>query len=68
VAELEEAVRLAPDSPQMYFSLARAYAKAGRPDDAAQARAKFAELERKRRERRSQEPPGPPPSSVGGVR
>jgi tetratricopeptide (TPR) repeat protein len=68
VVELEEAVRLAPDSPQMYFSLARAYAKAGRPDDAAQARAKFAELERKRRERRSQEPPGPPPSSVGGVR
>ena len=48
IVELETAVTLAPDSPEMHFALARAYAKAGRKDDAARARATFAELDRKR--------------------
>jgi predicted Zn-dependent protease len=58
VAELEKATELAPDSPEMYFSLARGYQKAGRTEDAAKARARFAELERKRREAHGQPPQG----------
>jgi tetratricopeptide (TPR) repeat protein len=53
-SELEAAVRLAPDSPEMHYSLARAYAKAGRKEDAARERATFAELERKRRIQRGE--------------
>jgi Flp pilus assembly protein TadD len=61
VRELEVAVRLAPDSPETHFALARAYAKAGRTEDAARERAAFAELER-----RSRTPPGtlPDPGPV----
>jgi predicted Zn-dependent protease len=51
---LEAAARLAPDSPEMHFSLARAYAKAGRKEDAERERALFAELERKRRAQRGE--------------
>lgn len=51
---LEAAARLAPDSPEMHFSLARAYAKAGRKEDADRERAIFAELERKRRAQRGE--------------
>ena len=40
----------------MHFALGRAYARAGRTDDAARARATFAELERQRRERRTRDP------------
>jgi tetratricopeptide (TPR) repeat protein len=50
IAALEQAARLAPESPEMHYSLARAYAKAGRPDDAARERAIFSELEKMRRE------------------
>jgi predicted Zn-dependent protease len=57
IVELETAVRLADDSPEMYFSLARAYAKAGRKEDAERARATFTELDRKRRAQRG-EPSG----------
>jgi predicted Zn-dependent protease len=46
VEELEIAARLAPDSPETFFSLARAYAKKGRAEDAARARATFLKLER----------------------
>ena len=35
IRELETAVRLAPESPETHFALARAYAKAGRAEDAA---------------------------------
>lgn len=52
IFHLEEAVRLAPESPEMHFALARAYTKAGRTEDAARARATFAELDRRRREQR----------------
>jgi predicted Zn-dependent protease len=47
--ELEEAVRLAPEVPELHFALARAYAKAGRAEDAARERAAFADLDQKRR-------------------
>ena len=46
LAELEYAVKLAPDSPQTYAVLATAYAKAGRRDDAAKARAEFLRLKK----------------------
>jgi predicted Zn-dependent protease len=54
IGELEAAARLAPDSPEMHFSLARAYAKAGRKEDAERERATFTELERKRRAQRGE--------------
>ncbi len=44
VRELETAKQLEPGSPQIYFSLASAYAKLGRTEDAAQARAEFLRL------------------------
>ncbi|HBY63001.1 MAG TPA: hypothetical protein DEH78_24535 [Solibacterales bacterium] len=44
IAELEMAVRLAPDSPQVRIALASAYAKAGRKEEAARERAEFARL------------------------
>lgn len=44
IRELEAAVKLAPDSPQVHFSLASAYSKAGRKQDAARERAEFARL------------------------
>lgn len=55
ILELEEAVRLAPESPEVHFSLARAYTKADRAEDAARERAVFAELDRARREKRAAE-------------
>jgi tetratricopeptide (TPR) repeat protein len=51
VAELETGVKLAPDSPEMYFALARAYARAGRTKDAERARAEFTRLDSRRRDR-----------------
>lgn len=45
ITELEAAARLAPGSPQAHFMLARAYARAGREDDAAKARAEFTRLD-----------------------
>jgi tetratricopeptide (TPR) repeat protein len=44
IKELETAQGLAPNSPEVRFSLARAYAKAGQPDAAEQARAAFERL------------------------
>jgi len=57
IQALETAARLAPDSPEMHFSLARAYAKAGRKEEADRERALFAELDKKRRAQRG-EPEG----------
>jgi predicted Zn-dependent protease len=51
--ELEEAARLAPESAETQFALARAYARAGRTSDAESARTAFIELERRERERRT---------------
>jgi tetratricopeptide (TPR) repeat protein len=52
VTELEEAARLAPDSPEMFFALAQAYGRAGRKVEAAQAKARFQKLEEARRAKR----------------
>ncbi len=52
IEELETGVKLAPDSPQMHFQLARAYARAGRKEDAARERAEFQRLDKIRRSAR----------------
>jgi tetratricopeptide (TPR) repeat protein len=44
VEELETARRLTPDEPRVHFTLARAYARAGRKADADQARETFVRL------------------------
>jgi Flp pilus assembly protein TadD len=46
LAELERAVKLAPDSPDAHFSLAAAYARAGRKEDAARERTEFQRLKK----------------------
>jgi tetratricopeptide (TPR) repeat protein len=45
IQELEMGVKLAPDSPEAAFALARAYTHAGRKEDAARVRAEFKRLE-----------------------
>jgi tetratricopeptide (TPR) repeat protein len=44
IKELEIARQQAPDSPQVHFSLAAAYAMAGKKEDAARERAEFVRL------------------------
>jgi tetratricopeptide (TPR) repeat protein len=44
VHELEQAAQRAPGSPEIHFSLAKGYAKANQPQQAAQERATFAHL------------------------
>jgi tetratricopeptide (TPR) repeat protein len=48
IRELEVAALRAPESPEVHFALARAYARAGREEDAARERAAFARLEQER--------------------
>ncbi|HUL77580.1 MAG TPA: tetratricopeptide repeat protein [Vicinamibacteria bacterium] len=48
IRELELAAGLAPESPEVHFALARAYARAGREPDAARERGEFARLDRER--------------------
>jgi tetratricopeptide (TPR) repeat protein len=62
IQELETGAKLAPESPEMFFTLARAYAKKGRSEDATRARETFLRLDSKRRTARSG------PQSVGGMR
>ena len=47
IGELEAAVKLAPDSPQVHISLASAYSKAGRKQEAARERAEFERLKKR---------------------
>jgi predicted Zn-dependent protease len=61
ILELEKGAGLAPDSPEMHFSLARAYARKGRAEDAATARATFLRLDKARRTTKTG------PQSVGGM-
>jgi tetratricopeptide (TPR) repeat protein len=49
IKQLEIGVDLAPDSPEMYFSLARAYTKAGLKEEARRAREEFLRLDEARR-------------------
>jgi predicted Zn-dependent protease len=51
VHELEAAVRLAPDSPQSRFALARAYSRAGRKQDSEREHAEFQRLEKLQQKR-----------------
>jgi tetratricopeptide (TPR) repeat protein len=44
IEELEAAQKTAPSEPRIYYTLARAYAKAGRSEDAERARETFARL------------------------
>jgi len=60
IQAFETGVKLAPDSPEVRFSLARAYSRAGRTEDAARERAEFVRLDKARRTARSG------PQSVGG--
>ncbi|MBA2301672.1 MAG: tetratricopeptide repeat protein [Acidobacteria bacterium] len=54
IKELEAGVKQAPDSPEMHFALARAYTRAGRKEDAKQARANFLRLDKLRRDQRGE--------------
>jgi tetratricopeptide (TPR) repeat protein len=49
ISELETAVKLAPDSPEVLFALYTAYARAGRKADAERARAEFMRLDKRRK-------------------
>ncbi len=61
IDELEIGVKLAPDSPSMRFSLAKAYQRAGRTQDADRERAEFLRLDKLYRTLKSG------PQSVGGA-
>jgi len=61
VRSLENAVKLAPDSPAMHFALARAYRAANRGADADREQAEFTRLDRLIRQQRTGE------NSVGGM-
>jgi tetratricopeptide (TPR) repeat protein len=49
IEQLEAGVKLAPDAPSLHFTLARAYQKAGRAEDAQKERAVFNDLQRRAR-------------------
>jgi tetratricopeptide (TPR) repeat protein len=49
IEQLEAGVKLAPDAPTLRFTLARAYQRAGRSEDAERERAEFLTLQRKSR-------------------
>lgn len=53
IAELLIGIKLAPESPGLHFTLARAYQRAGRLEDAARERNEFTKLDRLARTQRS---------------
>ena len=61
IASLQTGITLAPESPGLHFTLARAYQKAGRIEDANREREEFTRLDRLARETRSGA------QSVGGI-
>ena len=61
IASLEQSRTLEPNSPGVYFTLAKAYARAGRPADAEKARDEFTRLDRLSRLQRHGQ------TAVGGV-
>ena len=65
IKNLEEGARLAPLSREMHFELARAYARAGRKDDAARERETFKKLDEatKAAQNRGQSPGTADPAS-----
>jgi len=62
IRELEIGIKLAPESPGLYFTIARAYQRAGRLDAAERARNEFTRLDRLARTLRSGA------QSVGGIK
>jgi tetratricopeptide (TPR) repeat protein len=62
IPQLETARRLAPASPEVRYSLARAYAKAGRSEESRREQAEFTRLQSKAEaaERNKQAEAGPP--------
>lgn len=52
IRELEQGLKLAPESPSLHFTVARAYQRAGRMADANRAREEFTRLDRLARTRR----------------
>lgn len=61
IAELQTGIALAPESPGLHFSLAKAYQKAGRLEEANREREEFTRLDRMARENRAGA------QSVGGI-
>jgi tetratricopeptide (TPR) repeat protein len=53
ITELEAGIRLAPESPGLHFTLARAYQRAGRLEDASRERDEFTRLDRLARTQRT---------------
>jgi predicted Zn-dependent protease len=64
IPELESAARMVPREPQFQFALGNAYAKAGRKQDAARARAAF---RRFAGDNSGNEPPGLNPNAVSSA-
>ncbi len=62
IRELETGDKLEPESPEIHYALARAYARAGRKGDAARERAEFSRLDKIQRGQREG------PQSVGGLK
>jgi tetratricopeptide (TPR) repeat protein len=62
IRELELGIKLAPESPGLRFTIARAYQRAGRLDDATRARNEFTRLDRLARTQKSGA------QSVGGIK
>jgi tetratricopeptide (TPR) repeat protein len=60
IKELQTGITLAPESPGLHFTLARAYQRAGRLEEASRERDEFTRLDRLARTQRSG------PQSVGG--
>jgi predicted Zn-dependent protease len=53
IKELQVGLKLAPESPGLHFTLARAYQRAGRLEDATRERDEFTRLDRLARTQRS---------------
>jgi tetratricopeptide (TPR) repeat protein len=53
ITELESGIKLAPESPGLHFTLARAYQRAGRLEDATRERNEFTRLDRLARTQRT---------------
>ncbi len=62
IRELETGIKLAPESPGLHFTIARAYQRAGRMEDATRARNEFTRLDRMARTQKSGA------QSVGGIK